>query len=523
MKTRSLRLTAVLTGMMLAGQALFALGAGTSNADFLKIGVGSRPMAMAGAFAAVADDSNAAFWNPAGVALVDKWSFTLMHLMWFMNTNYEYASIVAPIDNLTGVGLSVNYFWVPSFNSTEDISGIFLDGDAPASSDMAVTLSIARNLGNLYTTDFTIGNISLGINFTYIRREILGKELDPLYNVDAGIIASLTDLMKVGLNLQNMGNSLGEDPSPFNVCLGTSLDMPVSKEFGVLAAIDINKPFDLTNPEYINWFFNMGLELKFMDILFLRGGYKFGNEDDSFTAGAGIGFPEIGSIDYAFVPHAELGITHRISVSAMFGSSVPRPVVGAPRPPANVKAMAGDKVVSLGWEPNPESNIAGYNIYLRKKGENAFAKLNDKPVMDESKFNAVLNNDVEYEFAVTAINNRSLESTRSDLISATPKKYVVKKPAKITGVNAYSEGANIIVKWRASTEDFVAGYNLYYKKQDETKYKRLNRQLLRESQATLAGLASGVKYQFVVTASGKDGTESDYSVPVASKIEEDRY
>jgi len=267
----------------------------------------------------------------------------------------------------------------------------------------------------------------------------------------------------------------------------------------------------------------MGLELKFMDILFLRGGYKFGNEDDSFTAGAGIGFPEIGSIDYAFVPHAELGITHRISVSAMFGSSVPRPVVGAPRPPANVKAMAGDKVVSLGWEPNPESNIAGYNIYLRKKGENAFAKLNDKPVMDESKFNAVLNNDVEYEFAVTAINNRSLESTRSDLISATPKKYVVKKPAKITGVNAYSEGANIIVKWRASTEDFVAGYNLYYKKQDETKYKRLNRQLLRESQATLAGLASGVKYQFVVTASGKDGTESDYSVPVASKIEEDRY
>ncbi len=46
---------------------IFALGGGTSNADFLKIGVGARPEAMGEAFIGVADDANAVFWNASYV------------------------------------------------------------------------------------------------------------------------------------------------------------------------------------------------------------------------------------------------------------------------------------------------------------------------------------------------------------------------------------------------------------------------------------------------------------------------
>ena len=42
--------------------------AGTSAANFLKIGVGSRGMALGGAFTANVQDPSALHWNPAGIA-----------------------------------------------------------------------------------------------------------------------------------------------------------------------------------------------------------------------------------------------------------------------------------------------------------------------------------------------------------------------------------------------------------------------------------------------------------------------
>ena len=41
---------------------------GTSAANFLRIGIGARALAMGGAFVAVADDPTAAYWNVAGLA-----------------------------------------------------------------------------------------------------------------------------------------------------------------------------------------------------------------------------------------------------------------------------------------------------------------------------------------------------------------------------------------------------------------------------------------------------------------------
>nr|HPI03422.1 UPF0164 family protein [Candidatus Goldiibacteriota bacterium] len=123
-------LTAFTAALIIIPAAAFALGGGTSNADFLKIGVGARSSGMGEAFAAVADDANAAFWNPAGIAQADKWSFTLMHLMWFAGSNYEFLGGIAPIDSATAAGLSVYYFWIPPFNSTKDSFGAILAQDA---------------------------------------------------------------------------------------------------------------------------------------------------------------------------------------------------------------------------------------------------------------------------------------------------------------------------------------------------------------------------------------------------------
>src|SRR5437762_3445025 len=59
--------------------ALSALGpvpvhasdAGTSSANFLKLGIGPRAIAMGEAQVGVADDVYATYWNPAGLARLD--------------------------------------------------------------------------------------------------------------------------------------------------------------------------------------------------------------------------------------------------------------------------------------------------------------------------------------------------------------------------------------------------------------------------------------------------------------------
>jgi len=500
--------------------SLFALGAGTSSADFLKIGVGARPSAMGNAYTAIADDSNAAFWNPAGLTAIDKWDVTFMHLIWYANTNYDFLSLVFPVDAMTNIGFSLNGLWIPPFNSTIQYSGNPLESDSELTYEAAVTLSFARNFGNFYTADFTIGNISLGANMTLILRQLVGISVPAAFTVDIGAIANITEQVKLGLVAADIGTSTGGDQTPFNVRLGMSGDIPLSKQFGILLSADVSKPIDITNPDYNKWYLNVGAEMRIAGYVNIRGGYKLGYDDETFTVGGGITIPDIGlSADYAFVPHNELGMSHRISISGKFGQPVPRPQVGAPSPPQRVTAIAGDKVVSIGWDPNPEENISGYNIYYKEQSSSDYKRLNEKPVMQEAKFRAVLKNNITYNFAVTAMNNRSLESVRSDVVAAMPEKYVPRKPKKITGVFASVEGDNIVVNWNEAGEEYVAGYNLYYKKTGAKKYKKLNRKTLKETKATLAGLKSGVRYNFMVTAVAKDGLESDFSEVVNAEVE----
>ena len=48
--------------------------------DFLTNGVGGRALGLGGAYVSIADDTTAAYWNPAGIASVtDKYQLCLMH------------------------------------------------------------------------------------------------------------------------------------------------------------------------------------------------------------------------------------------------------------------------------------------------------------------------------------------------------------------------------------------------------------------------------------------------------------
>src|SRR5438445_11477059 len=81
-------------------------GAGTSSAQFLKMGAGARAAAMGDAFSAVADDVTATYWNPAGLAQIKTPEMSLMQNSSLIDTQYQYLAGGFPYHG-KAIGLSL--------------------------------------------------------------------------------------------------------------------------------------------------------------------------------------------------------------------------------------------------------------------------------------------------------------------------------------------------------------------------------------------------------------------------------
>lgn len=94
--------------LAVAGSTVFAQGNsdknGTTAAQFLKIGVGARPMAMSGAFAAQADDAYSMYWNPAGITKVNRVTLSGVQTSWFADVEHQFLGIVLPVDASSSIG-----------------------------------------------------------------------------------------------------------------------------------------------------------------------------------------------------------------------------------------------------------------------------------------------------------------------------------------------------------------------------------------------------------------------------------
>ncbi len=77
----------------------------------------------------------------------------------------------------------------------------------------------------------------------------------------------------------------------------------------------------------------------------------------------------------------------------------------APPPPAGLRAVGGEGMVLLSWEPSFEPDVAGYNIYRRAEGEKAFKKLSRTLVARITYTDRDVTPGVRYTYYVTAVDN----------------------------------------------------------------------------------------------------------------------
>jgi hypothetical protein len=91
-----------------------------------------------------------------------------------------------------------------------------------------------------------------------------------------------------------------------------------------------------------------------------------------------------------------------------------------PAAPTGLSANAGDGVVSLNWNDNSESDLAGYNVYRSTSSNGTYSKINGSLVTSSSYNDTNVNNGTTYWYRVTAVNDEGLESANSNTVSATP-------------------------------------------------------------------------------------------------------
>jgi hypothetical protein len=307
---------------LMQAQLLPVLGAqraGTATAQFLKIGVGARATAMGDAFVAVANDASALYWNPAGITQFQTNEVVISHTSWFLDIQHQFIGAVYHLTLDDAIGVSVTSLHMDDMQVTTEFAPRGT-GNYFSFGDLAFGLTYSRKLTPQFSFGSTIRYVEETMDVVKMRGVVI--DLGTYYWTGLGTSRFSAVVTNFGNQMSPSGSitlyggqtvgKFQEYPPPTNFKFGFAFD-PIKDETNLLTtAIQLNHPND--NSENIS----LGAEYGWMKTLFLRGGYKFNVEDQSFTVGGGLAATISGialNVDYGYAAYTNLGGVHRISMN----------------------------------------------------------------------------------------------------------------------------------------------------------------------------------------------------------------
>lgn len=252
----------------------FALGAaqrahaqiGGAAVVFLMIEPDSRAAGMGNAGVALADNANAIFWNPAGLADQVGTEAGLTHSNWLPEFNaglfYEYLVAKTHINGWGTVGAHITYLFLGEHEYRDAQNNLL--GDF-RSYDMAIGLSYGFKVGSNLSLGtgvrFIYSNLARGINVGAQETKpgvSTGFDLAALYKTPSFSLGSINTRYNIGFNLANMGPKIQysdaeqSDPIPTNLRFGHALTFELD-EFNTLTFVnDYTKMLIRSRREFVD-------------------------------------------------------------------------------------------------------------------------------------------------------------------------------------------------------------------------------------------------------------------------------
>lgn len=265
-------------------------GEGGYAGSFLRIGLGARPKAMGGAYTAVCDDSYAAYYNPAGLALLENRYVTTSIMMLSLNRSFNYIGFSQGIKPAGGVSFGLIHAGVGGIEERN------FAGEKTGSiqySENAFMFSFAQKINRYLAVGIT------GKILYHKLYELTAKG----FGVDAGVLVIPLKNLKVGFTVKDLNSryswnsndiyergSLTEDEFPGVMRGGASYTLD---KYDVVFACDIEKIQHIGSRAHI------GIEKKWQKKYAVRAGIN--NKNLCFGGGASFPvFGKTGIVDYCF-------------------------------------------------------------------------------------------------------------------------------------------------------------------------------------------------------------------------------
>jgi hypothetical protein len=248
-------------------------------------GRGTKAIALANAFVALADNPWAVSYNPAGLVQI---------------RTPELATFYVPqqfgIPELRTISLSAAYAVNPG------TVGAFVE-------QFGFDLYRTTNIGLGYGVNLESG-VSVGAAINVERTAIARYGVSNDVTLDVGLLGRPLDKLTIGFCLKNITAArigLNHERLPQYLAIGTGYSP--FKNFCLATEVEKDVQFPLV--------VKAGIEERFFEFLSLRCGVA--NNPDKFSAGIAIRYASI-EFGYAGYSHSDLGWTHQIEVAIQWGS-----------------------------------------------------------------------------------------------------------------------------------------------------------------------------------------------------------
>ncbi len=324
---------------------------GTTAANFLEIGYGSAGVAMGDAYVSVANDLSAAYWNPAGLAFMEKSEAQFSIQPWLVDINTSYVGVGLVMPRVGTLALSITQVGYGDM----DVTTIDMQegtGENFNASDFAVGFSYARSLAQWFSFGATAKYVTSQI--WHMNASAMALDLGVLVNTNFfSFSGKREDGMTIGMSISNYGTKMKYDgmdlTNPIDILpgeagnyrdaagqfklegwelplifrVGISLHPIATSQHRLTLAVDALHPNN--NAESVNAGAQYAFTLPSTGTFYLRGGYKaLAMPETEFgpTFGAGVFMRMMGNLgvkfDYAYRGIGVLGNTHCYTIGVLF-------------------------------------------------------------------------------------------------------------------------------------------------------------------------------------------------------------
>jgi tetratricopeptide (TPR) repeat protein len=295
--------------------------AGLTALPVLNIPMGGKAEAMAGAFAAVADDVSFIEWNPAGSAMLETASLAFFHNNWIADTKIEAAAFSNKLGNV-GFGAAAKWLYTPFTEYSEwgvrSSKGYY--------SEAVGTLNLSYNFfPGYYFPGFALGvNVKGGLRVMPDFAEY-ASETTGAFAVDVGVLTRINLFkfydsrdknMSFALVLRNFGPLVMDDPLPAVAVAGLAY-----KPFRPLSlSCDLSFPMNLTDMSLSEKpYFAFGLAVAITSFFSMRGGFMIRAGGSRWTIGSAVEMNTIAiEVNYSLDLLTQFQSLNRVTVGVRF-------------------------------------------------------------------------------------------------------------------------------------------------------------------------------------------------------------